>query len=456
MAQRQPTCFVLTLVFIALVASAGAQSYSFIDRGKGNAEIMPTNDGLYCLFKNSDKSSVNSDFRKIFLKTDLHPTDSSDYSIEGKAILLASCSDEKYVTHAFYTKTGSFEKIVFVATDHLGKEQARFSKTAADFSTYFDRPVKKLKNIRLSFLGNNGTPGLLLVRPYQQSSSGTLTGKILALATDDGRELWTSNAPPMNRVQVTEKMIIGLTTDFSSNGFSTNSSHAILFIDKETGKLIKSIQLASDGKGYRAISVFTSNGLELMVAGSAFESNNTKDGKFFMTMFNLSGERIFDNVDSAARMSTRRMHLLGNVFDENGDLVLVAEGWKLDATRAIASTAGSILVSAVLGGYTRVYGGLDHKIDQLIFATLSPIDGKLKKFKSFPVGPWLNYGRLITEGSHVLLAVSNQVVTYDVNDPNAAPALLTALAPGQNIIAIPSGPIIIKMYKGIYTLNRLR
>jgi hypothetical protein len=194
-----------------------------------------------------------------------------------------------------------------------------------------------------------------------------------------------------------------------------------------------------------------------MLAGSAFESNNAKEGKFFMTMFNLQGERIFDNVDSAARLSTRRMHLMGNVFDQNGDLVLISESWKYDATRAIASTAGTILVGALLGGY--VYTGssarLDHKIDHLNFATLSPIDGSLKKFKSFPVGPWLNYGRLMTEGSHVLLIVSNQVISYDANDPNAAPAILTTLKFGESILVTPSGPIAMKMSKGIYTLNRI-
>jgi hypothetical protein len=294
---------------------------------------------------------------------------------------------------------------------------------------------------------------MLLIRPYQLSSSRSTQGKLFALNAEDGKELWSSNAPPMSKTQTTEKWLIGLTSFPSGNGFNSYTVH---FIDKETGNLAKSVQLASNGKGYRAISVFASNGLELMLAGSEFQSNNTKDGKFFMTMFNLSGDRIFDQVDSAARMSTRRMYLMGNVFDQSGDLVLVAEGWKPDATRAIASTAASVLVGAMLGGYSRVYTGLDHKIDQLIFATLSPVDGSLKKFKSFPVGPWLNYGRLITEGSHVLLVVNDQVISYNTNDSNAAPSLLTTLKIGENIIAAPSGPIIIKYYKGIYTLSHIR
>lgn len=437
--------------------SLHAQSYSFRDQGKGNAEIVPNSDGLYCLFKTSDKKQLNSEFRKVFLGADLQPFDSANYSIEGNASLLGSCSNEKFITHAFYSKTTSGEKIVFVITDHFGKEQYTFYKTPTDISRYFERRVKKLKNLRLSFVPNNGNPEMLLIKLSLPTSSTQNNAKLFAIGTEDGRELWTSNAPSMNRIQTTEKLLIGLSTLYSSSGFTTSYSYAIHFVDKSTGQLIKSVELGNQGKGYRAVSVFASNGAELMLAGSAFESNNAKDGKFFMTMFNLSGEKIFDTVDSAARLSTRRMHLMGNVFDQNGDVVLISESWKLDATRAIASTAGSILIGAMLGGYgySAVNTNLDHKIDHLNFATLSPMDGSLKKFKSFPVGPWLSYGRLITEGSHVLLIVTNQVLSYDANDPNAAPAILTTLKFGESVMTTPSGPLVIKMSKGVYTLNRI-
>lgn len=442
---------------IALSSHAQSQSFSFFDHSKGNAEIMPGNDGLHCLFKTSDKKQLNSEFKKVFLDNELRPFDSTKYLIEGNATLLASCSNEKFITHAFYTKTASVEKVVFIVTDHFGKQQYTFFKTAVDLSSYFERPVKKLKNVQLSFVPNNGSTEMLLIKPTVTSGSIHSTGKMFALGSDDGRELWVSNAPPMSRIQTTEKLVIGLTTVFSSTGFNASYSYTIHFVDKSSGQLIKSVQLANGGKGYRAVSVFASNGVELMLAGSSFESNNTKDGKFFMTMFNLSGEKIFDSVDSAARLSTRRMHLMGNAFDQNGDLVLISESWKLDATRAIASTAGSILVGALLGGpvYTGVNTRLDHKIDHLNFATLSPIDGSLKKFKSFPVGPWLSYGQLLTEGSHILLIVSGQVISYDANDPNAAPAILTSLKFGESILTTPSGPIVMKMSKGIYTLNRV-
>lgn len=450
--------FWLLVFAVTLGFRSQAQSYSFLDRGKGNAEIMPINDGLYCLYKTSDKKQLNSEFRKVFLNADLRPYDSVKYFVEGNATLLASCSNEKFITHAFYTKTASVEKIVFIVTDHFGRQQYTFFKTALDLSKYFEKPLKKLKSLQLSFVPNNGSPEMLLIKPSLATGSTFGTGRFFALNSEDGKELWVSNAPPMSRIQTTEKLLIGLTTLFSSNGFNTNYSYTIHFVDKSSGQLIKSIQLANEGKGYRAVSVFASNGVELMLAGSAFEANNTKEGKFFMTMFNLSGEKIFDRVDSAARLSTRRMHLMGNVFDQNGDLILISESWKLDATRAIASTAGSILVGALLGGpvYTGVNARLDHKIDHLNFATLSPIDGSLKKFKSFPVGPWLSYGRLMTEGSHILLIVSGQVISYDANDPNAAPAILTTLKFGESILTSPSGPIVMKMSKGIYTLSRVR
>ena len=175
-------------------------------------------------------------------------------------------------------------------------------------------------------------------------------------------------------------------------------------------------------------------------------------------MFNLSGEKIFDNVDSAARLSTKRLHLMGSVFDQDGNLVLVGESWRPDATRAIVSAAGSIALALLTrGAYTRVYAaGIDHKIESVVFATLSPADGKLINFKAFPVGPWLEYGSLMTEGSRALIAISNQVIIYDANEPNAPPKPFTSLRSRETLILTPSGPIINKWDGSRYTLSRLR
>jgi hypothetical protein len=161
----------LLVLALSLWFCASAQTYSFksiieYDR----FEVQPYNDGVYCLYRISGRKAPISVFKKVFLDTELKPVDSINYSIEGDARLLTSCSDEKFVIHTFYS-SGSVEKIIFVITDHAGKIQSTFSKTAIDFSRYFPKPVKKLKNIVLSFLPNNGSPGMLLLQPYQIKGS---------------------------------------------------------------------------------------------------------------------------------------------------------------------------------------------------------------------------------------------------------------------------------------------
>ncbi len=433
-----------------------AQTYSFKSRDAYDRyEIQTDNNGLSCLFRISEKKALPTVFRKVFLNTELTPVDSTDYSIEGQANLIASGADEKYLYHAFYTKVSPIEKIVFVITDKYGKLQSTFFKTVVDFSAYFPKPVKKLKNIQISFLPNNGSPGMLIVRPYLSQGS-TYEGSLFALNAEDGNLLWTAAASHLSNIQTTDSLFIGLTSSFSNSGSQT-PFYQIHYFDKTSGRLLKTIPFIAKGQGYRTISVFTSNGHELMVAGSEYESGNTKNGRFYMSMFNLYGDKIFDNVDSAARLSTKRLHLMGNVFDQDGNLVLVGESWRPDATRMIAATAGSVALALLTRGvYTRVYApGVDHKIETVVFATLSPIDGKLINFKTFPVGPWYDYGNLMTEGSHVLIAISNQVISYDVNEPNSPPAPFTSLGTRENLILTPSGPVINKWEKGRYVLSKL-
>jgi|GEM_PF-6128247 len=435
-------------ILFGLGISVSAQTYT-IQKTEASSypQVQPYDDGVYCLFKTSAKKATTTVFKKVFLNRDLKVYDSLSYSIEGAAKLISSCSDERYITHTFYSKTKSEEKIIFIVTDKTGNVRSTFSKRATDFSSYFPRPLKKLKQVQLSFIPNNGSPGMLLIRPYQITGSRVIQGKIFALNAETGAELWACNIPQLSNVQATEKLLIGLTTVTNSSGFNTSYSQQIQFVDKTSGELIKSVPFVSKDKGYRDISVFTTDDNELMVAGSEYESYNTKNGRFYMTMYNLSGERIFDNVDSAARLSTRRMHLMGSVFNQDGDLVLIAEGWKPDATRAIATTAASILAASLLGGYANVYARVDHKIDNVVFATLSPVDGSLKNFKTFPVGPWLNYGRLMTIGSHALFAVSGQVIIYNVNDPNAPPVPFTSLRMNESLILTQTGAIINKQEK---------
>jgi hypothetical protein len=449
----------LLLPFFALLglrALVSAQTYSFKTQNASDRyEIQTDNNGLYCLFRISEKKALSTVFREVFLNSDLTATDSTDYSIDGQANLVASGADEKYLFHAFYTKIAPIEKIVFVITDKFGKVQFTFSKTAVDFSRHFPKPVKKLKNIQLSFVPNNGTPGMLLIQPFIVQGSVQYRGQLFSLRAEDGDELWASTAPFLSNIQSTDSLLIGLTSSFS-NGRYQYPAYQINFVDKNSGRLLKAIPFTSKDQSYRTISVFASNGKELMIAGSEFESGNLKNGRFFMSMFSLYGEKIFEKVDSAARLSTRRLHLMGNVFNQDGNLVLVGEGWKPDATRAVVYSAASILLAVTVGGYAGVSTRVDHKIDNVVFATLSPVDGKLINFKTFPVGPWYDYGNLMTEGGHVLISISNQVIIYDANDPDTPPKPFTKLGSRENLILTPSGPIINKWEKGRYVLSKLR
>lgn len=444
-----------TFLILVVATSGVAQTYSFKSRDPyRNSEIQPEGEGLYCLFQESPNKAPVTIFRKVFLNQELQPVDSVDYSIEGKATLLASGGDEQFVFHAFYSKTKPIDQVHFIVCDNTGKVVSAFNKTANDFAPLFSKPVSKAKQIQLSFLPNTGSPGMMLVQPFLMKGSVRYPGKIFALNSEDGKFLWASNALYFSRVQVTDKLIVGLSA--VSAGYSYFPTYQVQFIDKADGSLLKTTPLANPPKGHRAVSVFATNGQDLMLGGSEFETSNSKHGKFFMTMLSLNGEKIFDKVDSAERLSTRRMQLMGSLFDQDGNLVLVAEGWKPDVSRAVAATAASVLFSAAFGTYTRVYAGVDHKIDNVIFATLSPMDGKLVNFKSFPVGPWLSFGRLLTEGSHAVIAVNRDVLMYDVNSPNTPPSILTVVNYNENLILTSFGPIVARWSNSKITLKKIR
>ncbi|HCW09119.1 MAG TPA: hypothetical protein DGG95_17315 [Cytophagales bacterium] len=440
----------LLLAFLFLYGLSFAQTYTIKQKFTDDyIEVQPFNQGLYCLFRTSEKKAPTTTFMKVFLNEELRATDSVNYSIAGRANLLASYVNGKFLVHAFYSKESNSEKIIFYVCTTEGKILSSFIKTAADFSRYFPKSIKKLKNLELSFVPNAQSPDMLLVQAYLAYGSYPLRSQLVAFNMEDGRELWISNAPFFNLIQTTENLIIGLTSTMTGSAFNSNYLQQIHFVDKSSGKLTKSILLGDGGKNFRNVSVFTTNGIDLMVAGAEYESANSKNGKFYMSMFDLSGQPIFDQVDSAARLSTRRMHLMGSVFNQDGNLVLVGEGFKLDATRMVATTAVSILL-----GVPQVVGGLDHKIDHLIIATLSSTDGKLTDFKSFPVGPWLSYGRLLTYDSKIILIVSGQVLVYDANETNSAPSLFATLNTGENLILTSFGPIKSKRTNRLITLSR--
>ncbi|MGC4023169.1 MAG: hypothetical protein QM734_15115 [Cyclobacteriaceae bacterium] len=354
------------------------------------------------------------------------------------------------------SKANGFEKIIFIITDFSGKTVSTFSMNVADFANCFAKPLKKLNHFHLSFIANNGTPGLILLQPFNVSGSVLVRGAIVAVDAASGKKLWMCSELKLYKVQATENLLIGLVNN-GSGSYNSVPSYQITYVDKTTGTVVKKIPLAVQGKGYRTVPVVASNGTQLMIAGSEYESTNGKDGKFYMSMYNLSGERIFDHVDSSAVLSTRRLHMMGNVFDQEGNLVLIGEGWKPDATRMIASTAASVAIAVLSrGSYTRVYAsGLDHKVENVVFATMSPMDGQVKNLKTFPVGPWLIYGTLLTEGGHAVFIVNNQVLNYDVDQGNLAPSMLTTLGMNESLTLTPSGPIVVKKERMKTTLRRL-
>jgi hypothetical protein len=228
----------------------------------------------------------------------------------------------------------------------------------------------------------------------------------------------------------------------------------LYFFNKQDGKLIRATPFFF-GDGYRLISVMTANGIQLMIAGTEYSGNTAKHGRFYMSMFDLTGNRLFDKVDSTDRLTSQRMHTLGHVFDAGGNLIIIGEGWKPDATRAIAVTTASILTAVLIGGVPRVYGTIDHKITSLVMARISSTNGSLLNFYSFPAGPWLRYSSMITDGSHVLIENANQLLLYDPDQPGRPPVLFTTINPRNGLLITRLGPVTIATGRKKLTIERI-
>jgi hypothetical protein len=238
---------------------------------------------------------------------------------------------------------------------------------------------------------------------------------------------------------------------------NTGSDRTISFINKTNGEIIKTIAYYI-GKANRSLSVMTTNGKELLLAGVEYPNEGAKNGQFFLSIYDLEGTRIFDRLDTASRFSSKRMRLMGSAFDENGDLVLAGQGWKLDPTRAIATTVIGIAAAALIGGPAIYSAQMDVKIDQLIFATISPDDGMVKNFKTFPVGPWSQFGRLMTGGDHMLLRFNNNVLIYYMNELETPPQPFTTLSAVEDIFLASFGPVILRNDRqaNVLTLSPMR
>ncbi|MEJ0054938.1 MAG: hypothetical protein WDN75_04395 [Bacteroidota bacterium] len=183
-----------------------------------------------------------------------------------------------------------------------------------------------------------------------------------------------------------------------------------------------------------------------MIAGDEFNEKNLKNSHYFMTMFDLKGNRLFEKVDTTDRLGKYKRHLMGSAFDKDGNLVLIGEGYKADVTKAVATTAAGIAAGVFLGGGVVIGAGggrsVDNKIDFITSVVLSANNGEVKKYKSFPVGPWHDFASFLTDGQHVLIGISNKFLLYDIDDPDIPPTQFATLKSREKLILTPFGPAI--------------
>jgi hypothetical protein len=422
--------FGFMLVFSHL---ASAQQYSFPYSGNGD-DLAINNDGadVYCLFR-LGKASVETIYRKVILTENLRPVDSIDYRIEGSANLIASGGSEKYTYHVFETKVEKVPAFVFLITDKAGNIQFTFRKFSPDFIQYFGKEIK-IKQMRIGFLPDQ-SPDQLLIEVFVPDTN--LPVRIVALNMQDGSPLWFGKTPTLDFVQTTESMLIGL----SKQREGSQSTYVIHFLDKQTGEQLHST-LFNIGPNKRSVAVVSSNGQQLLIAGDEYKEQNLKDSHFFMTMFDLEGKQLFEKIDTTDRMGKYRRHLMGSIFDREGNLMLIGEGYKRDATKAIASTAAGIAFGVLLGGPVIVNSQVDNRIDFISAAILSSENGQVKEYHTFPVGPWYDFANFLTDGEHILIGVSNKFLLYNASEPNVPPVMFATLRSRERLLLTSFGPAI--------------
>ncbi len=427
---------IIFLFFLFTSQAVHSQQYSF-NYINTEDNFSVTNDGsqVYCLFR-SKQTKTHTYYSKVFLSENLQPIDSIIYEIEGTSIFITSGSNELYTYHVFETKSNGISFFDFLIADKSGKLQFTYRKTSLDFKSYFGKEIK-IKNIGLNFLSDQH-PELLLMDVFVPG--GSYSPRLVAWSIQDGSPLWSINISPFDHVQITDSLIIGV------NRLVTNSqaSHVIQFINKWTGEMKKTV-LYNSGRNLRNVAVVVSNGSQLMIAGDESQGQKLKNSHFFMTMFDMRGNRLFDKVDTIDRMGKYRRHLMGSVFDKDGNLILIGEGYKLDATKVIATTAASIAVGVLLGGgYVPGLGGnVENKIDFVTSVVLSTYNGEVKQYRTFAVGPWHDFATFLTDGQHVLIGVSKKFLLYDVDTPEIPPTQFATLKSRDKLILTSFGPAII-------------
>jgi len=428
-------CSILILQF--LPNSTLAQKYAFrYNRLNDRFDVISDARSLFCLFHVSSPHAPNTVFRKVFLNEDLKGIDSVEYEIPGDANLISSGTNEIYTFHLFQVKKDKNWNIQFIVTDKSGRLLFQYFKPNLDFSRWFGHEIKP-KQLLLEFIPNKDTPEMMLLQIGKTNS--LFPHKITALDLKTGNLLWVSEVAGLTNIQTNADRLVGTSSYYQHQSLQ----YLIHFVDKNTGKQTKTLSLEHPDHR-REIAVVASEGSKLLIAGNEYVGQQTKNLNFFMALFDLDGNVIFDRVDTTNRMSKHRNKLMGHAFDNNGNVVLAGEGYKLDATRAIISTATSVMLAAALGSGTNVSArtGLDTRIDFVTFVTLSTSNGEVLSFKKFPVGPWYEFANYMSDGEHMLIGVSNKFLIYDPNKPDTPPSFFTALKSKEQLLLTPMGPMI--------------
>jgi hypothetical protein len=398
-------------------------------------DIKSVRTGTTCVYRVSEKDVAPTQFRKVFLDQYLDPVDSVDYSVRGIASLVASGVNERFDVLVFLVKDKS-DYFHFIVSEKSGSVHTSFNKELKDFTTIFNKVPKKIESIQLEFLLNRGDPEMLIVLPRQRRGSSITPGKIFALNANDGQQQWAIDPPDTRAITTTENEVV--------LGNMTTNGNIADFYDKQRGSLIRSIRL-SPGLKKRDMSVFDTNGSELLVGGTERHNKLSKDGNFYVTIVSKDGEIVVDNVDTTARFTMQSMHTLGHVFDSRGNLLIIGEGWRPDYKELAENIAGSILTSAIVGGQPVVFGApVKQNITTFNVARISTQTGKLIDMYSFPIGPWHHFSRFLVGGDHAVVENISQFVLYDPSFPSESP-LYFVKKTGEVLIPGEGAPILIRL-----------
>jgi hypothetical protein len=442
---------VFIVIQLITITSAVGQSYRFqLSKPDDKFDVRMDSGRVSCLFRASGKNVRPSIYRKVFLGEDLRPIDSVDLVVPDNSKLVTVQSKERYTIHVFYCSQraqfyGKNDFFQFIVTWKSGKIHSSFVKTAVDLSPYNRAKIKVPNVIQLNFVENTGSPEMFILQfGFHNVNDGvTYSGKTAAFSVHDGRMVWVLDDIFLLDILSKEDKLIGL-----SSTDSEKPVYTIHFFSKENGKTLRSQEL-DHSQNFRIISVFATNGREVMIAGTEFPSNKGKDyeknGHFYMSLLDFEGKLIVEQTDTTTRFSSGRMHMIGYVFDRDDNLILIGEGWKKYYGLIGFKIAGAIISQALLGTSGNVKP--DQEITSLFMAKISPEDASVKDFSIFATGPWLNFSDVVTDGEYVLFKNGRDVLLFDPNDIQKAPVNFATIKFSDDLILTPYGPITITVDK---------